>query len=339
MKKSVISALVCAILTCLGANAQNTQNSVWAMPNNFIDFNLTPPQPTPFNTANDYNGDPATCVSNAMQDENGDLLFFIVDNMIYDKDGFTIGDLNDSYSSSLPLNVKGTAEIAIVPVPGNCSQYYIFMAGRRSYVNSMETKVPVVAKIDMSEPTDPIYSPGKMGSVLYCKTIQDYLPSSAPDILIQGRYGKQGNTYFAASKEHNAKRFVFIGTERGLYRFVVDANSFQYDGFLEFSLPSTLNGIYFRGEMELVEVNNNSDVKYRLAVAIPADENGNRSHTVYIANLDVTGNLTTDLNGLDEYHLPYNFDNQLPTAERPNIHGLEFSPNGDILYITHQTNE
>ncbi len=58
----------------------------------FDEFSLTS-LPANSNDPNRYHGNPAECVSNAMQDANGDLLFFIVDGMIYDKEGYTIGDL------------------------------------------------------------------------------------------------------------------------------------------------------------------------------------------------------------------------------------------------------
>lgn len=62
-----------------GLSAQ-TQNGVWSLTPNYSKVttnNVLPPVPLP--TANDYAGDEATNVSNAMQDADGNLLFFIVD--------------------------------------------------------------------------------------------------------------------------------------------------------------------------------------------------------------------------------------------------------------------
>ncbi len=263
--------------------AQQTlfQNNMWSITKWCYNSDIGTINPLPAPTAGvGYDGLPATNVSNAMQDANGDLLFFIVDNEIYDKEGYTIGDMNIAIGSSTYLKVDGTSEITIVPDPTNCSQYYIFMAGRNDY-SGQASKIPVVAILDMSQPTDYGANLGKMGRILYCQTIQSVLPSSAPDFLISNS-GKQGLTFFAASKEKEGKRFVFISSPARIFRFVIDANGFQYDGniqFRDYSNPSTdfivntYDQIPYRGEMELIGIDNDTDVKYRIAVSMPMKYN------------------------------------------------------------------
>ena len=321
-------------------NIGYAQNPLWSLPSDYIDLNGPHPLPTVSSSQYGYHGDPTECTSNAMPDANGDLLFFIVDGEIYDKDGYLIGVLDFMLNSS--LDTKGTAEIAIVPVPGNCSQYYIFMAGRKNYVNSFSSKEPVVALLDMSEPSSiPSNSTNKMGNILYCKKIQSVLPNTAPSILY-GSGVKQGSSYFAASKENNGERFVFISTARDIYRFIIDAAGLHYDGVIPVTFPSGNNDIPFRGEMELVETNNGGNVKYRLAFYIPyvapINSGQHGSNVVYVYNLDFSGNIAIDNNGIDKYYLAYENNPQTPISNRAYIHGLEFSPNGEILYITHQAN-
>src|SRR5690554_255664 len=316
------------------SNNLSAQNEVWILPSNHLnDQGVIIPLPTVSTNEWGYHGDPATTVSNAMQDANGNLLFFIVDGEVYDKDGYTIGVLNFVINNT--LDIKGTAEVAIAPVPGNCSQYYIFMAGRVNY-SQLASKLPVVVILDMSEPST--IASNRMGELIYGSTIEDILPSSAPDIEIESGYGKQGSSYFAVSSEQNGKRFVFISNPNGIYRFSLNSNGFQYDAFIPFNISGGNNDILFRGEMELVELNNGGNVKYRLAVPIYVESVNYNAHSVFIANLDVNGDLLNDSNGYDTYELPFVFGSQYGLDDLPRIHGLEFSPNGEKLYITHQTN-
>src|SRR5690554_5126336 len=320
------------------SNNLSAQNEVWTLPPNYLnDQGVIIPLPTVSTNEWGYHGDPATTVSNAMQDANGNLLFFIVDGEVYDKDGYTIGVID--FLINATLYIKSTAEVAIAPVPGNCSQYYIFMAGRSYYINSFNNKEPVVALLDMSEPST--IASNRMGELIYGSTIEDILPSSAPDIIYD-EY-KQGSSYFAVSKEHDGRRFVFISNPRYIYRFIIDAAGLNYDGVMPVTYYAGNNDIPFRGEIKLVEVNNaNSNVKYRLAFYLPYVPPMNSgqlsSNLVYIYNLDVSGNITFDNNGIDKYYLPYENSPQILELDRAYIHGLEFSPNGNILYITHQTN-
>lgn len=225
------------------------QNNIWSLPNQYLSFDIgaTAPLPTVSTSEFGYYGDPATTVSNAMQDANGDLLFFIVDGEIYDKDGYTIGILDFAINTS--LSIKGTAEVAIAPVPGNCAQYYIFMAGRNSYTNSLSSKLPVVVLLDMSVPSS--INTDKMGEIIYGSTIKEILPSGAPNIDIDGQ-GKQGSSYFAVSKENNGRRFIFISNPLNIFRFVMDGTGIQYDGVIPVTFFSGNNDIGFRGEMELI---------------------------------------------------------------------------------------
>ncbi|MFA5574479.1 MAG: hypothetical protein WC994_05430 [Brumimicrobium sp.] len=184
--------------------------------------------------------------------------------------------------------------------------------------------------------------PDRIGDLIYGTTIEDILPAEAPNIEIELGYGKQGSSYFAVSKENNGKRFVFISNPSRIFRFIIDDAGFHYDGFIPVTYHAGNNDIGYRGEMELVEVNNNGNVKYRLAFYLPYVPPMNSptlsSNLVYIYNLDSTGEITLDNNGWNKYYLPYENSSQIPIMDRAYIHGLEFSPDGNILYITHQSN-
>lgn len=139
MKKLLLILTTIFVMSSPGLNAQNP---LWALPPNYISNSGPISLPTVSTSEIGYYGDSATTVSNSMVDANGDLLFFIVDGMVYDKEGYSMRSLNDVINSNMGL--IGTAEVAIAPVPGNCSQYYILLSGRKNYSN-LSSKLPVVA--------------------------------------------------------------------------------------------------------------------------------------------------------------------------------------------------
>ena len=113
--KKIAFLFILSLLIVTQVTAQ-TQNSIVSLPPNFIQFSSTPPYfpsppiplpapdfglPTPFN----YAGLPAEYSHNAMQDKDGNLLFFIVDGIIYDKDGYYMTTMDAS---------TGSGEILIV---------------------------------------------------------------------------------------------------------------------------------------------------------------------------------------------------------------------------------
>jgi|GEM_PF-2531286 hypothetical protein len=75
-----------------------------------------------------YQGQSPTNASNLVTTPNNQILFFIIDQHIYNKDGYCLGNLNttsDDFNSVESNQVKGASEILIVPNPANCQQYYI----------------------------------------------------------------------------------------------------------------------------------------------------------------------------------------------------------------------
>lgn len=88
MKKIAFSFLMG--LVSLVSVAQSTQNTIWSLPPNYVKHEIngpvTMPLPTqPVGSINpgtsypNYYGQPALYSHNAMQDQNGNVLFFIVD--------------------------------------------------------------------------------------------------------------------------------------------------------------------------------------------------------------------------------------------------------------------
>ena len=137
-------------------------------------------------------------------------------------------------------------------------------------------------------------------------------------------YGKIGMSFYAATDlRSDASRLVFVSVNYKVFRFRIDDNGLAYDNYY-FELPNVNIDQYgLRAEMEIANLPNGT---YRLAV--PYLKNGTTS-SLLIASLDAQGNLTAS-------HV---FDFEKEGSETiPYIHGLEFSPSGGYLYLTHQTN-
>lgn len=112
-----------------------TQNSIWSLPPNYYDFQNQPqslPTQPGFNVVglNYHPSNNNNTISEhshaAMQDANGDLSFFVVDGVVYNKEGFYIGEFENQLINMYG-GAKGNAEVLIIPNPDNCQQYYIVL--------------------------------------------------------------------------------------------------------------------------------------------------------------------------------------------------------------------
>ncbi|MBO9703805.1 MAG: T9SS type A sorting domain-containing protein [Sporocytophaga sp.] len=114
IKKITLLIVLCCIL--LSNLIAQTQQNYWVVPPNKIDFTGTP-------TSSSLPGSPSASTylnSNGVFDENGNILFYLQDNSVYNSSGSTIGSLAN-YGSYVDLQ----DEIAIVPVPGSCTEWYV----------------------------------------------------------------------------------------------------------------------------------------------------------------------------------------------------------------------
>src|SRR5690554_2839941 len=324
--------LFISLFLIIGINRTFSQNSIWSVPPyHYHALNGLTPLPTVSSNEIGYHGDEATTVSNAMHDDNGNLLFFIVDDAVYDSEGYTIG--NFSYANPSSYFVKGTAEVTVVPVHDNCNQYYIFLAGTEHY-NTASPRKAFVAKLDMSLPTNIGSNNGRLGQIVFCKDLQTYVPSQHPSISY---VVKSSALYFAASKlRSDNSRFLFVSGVSNMYRFKLSSTGLAFEDFWLYPYWNHSAGAERRGEMELVEVAGGGTVKYRAAIALGMSlpPNLTKAESVLCLDLNAAGDVVGDT------LLRYEHNDNLPSNEiRPFIHGVEFSPNGSILYITHCTNQ
>lgn len=303
--------IILGFTTVLNTLQAQTQNNVWSLAPNYYNNDIGSPYNLPQGPNNglNYAGEQAESCHNAMQDANGELLFFMVDDKLYDKDGYLI-----DYVAWHNIQVKGTSEIVFIPDPVNCQKYYIIAAGRAVYDPSFTNKTPFIAILDLSLTN--VYSSSRFGALeLFSSGTAAKLP------YYNQNENKDGFVYIASSNLRNDNsRFVFVSSNLGINRYKIDNTGFNYDNYF---IPYNIAGsesIGYRGEMELVEMSNGN---YRISSIYPGNSVG--SQVLYSAEMDNTGTLISSSTNI--------FDGSI--GSEMSIRGLEYSPLGNILYVTH----
>ncbi len=94
-----ISLIFSALLVFSAIFAQNPQSQMWSAPPYKISFPAATAAPLPSSTnALEYQGQASDYTNNVMHDGNGNLLFFIVDGSVYDKNGRLISDILNPFT-------------------------------------------------------------------------------------------------------------------------------------------------------------------------------------------------------------------------------------------------
>lgn len=274
-------------------------------------FNNVPvPNPTEWNLSSFD-----TEYSQAMQcDPSGAALFYVKDGHVFSKSGKYIGDLFNSTVGRL----KGTSGVTIVPHPTNCSQFYIVGATALITGSVGANMKPYFGVFDVS--------------VYNSDTGEDGVLQNFPNGTLQsfeslgGDFQPGTNTVkntgmIAVTPEINDKRFLFVRYGSRILRYKLDQNGLSYDNYF-FDDVGDEN---FRSEMEIVYLP--SVNRYRMATA-NATNLENYSLTIY--DLDANGNVV--LGNTKTVYL-----NSTVSGQKPIPHGMEFSKNGNYLYVSHKS--
>lgn len=337
------------VMFCLFGSAQNP---AWTLPGNYIHYLsgssfAVPGLPSPalncYNNApnqpgsawDGYDGQLAEYSSNMMLDRDGKVKFFIVDGIVYDGEGNYINEL---YADQ--LLATGASETVIVPDPANCDRYYIITV--RLDPGQFD-KLPYVFLLDMSLPNETVCSDCDHFGALVLQScpnssMQRYdLPVSCVEsstIPPDPSPGKVSNCFIAASDlQQGSFRWVFISNPNGIFRFRIDANGFNYDNhFIPFGVTG-YNQYRVRAEMELVDL---PDGGFRIAVPYESDPfflGNNVWEYLFVVDLDAGGNAIPST----EKRFPMYIYNPGGMNRSAAIKGIEFSQNGDRIYVTHST--
>lgn len=331
------------LVTCFCTSALIwAQNPGWIMAPKYKPYIITPTPPQDLPTSpNGYTGLPAKNGQNIMVDDQNKIIFFIVDEKIYGRNGQLIDVMYATqYSSSFEVeSILG--EVCIAPKPGSCDSYYLFST--RYTGNSAG-------------------NPGKAAGYYGELTVQydefgNLLPGSGLKIntefncydKLQPLYGVFGQDYsitpnihgkgarYALSNElNNGNQLFFVEHDNRVLLADLTNQGLVYNG-LYYELFSTFPSLISmdalnekRQEMEVVELPSG---KLRLALPktkIRFSNNSNNYEGIFLMDFDQNGQL---INGSQKL-IKYQYIDETTFA----IRGIEFSPNGEHLFVTHTSN-
>jgi len=326
MKKQVTFFIVFILFLTSNIYAQ-TQNNIWSLPPNYYDFSTQSLQalptpglvmPTGPSGVPNYSGEPSEFMHNAMQDANGDLLFFIIDGVIYDKEGYGINEITINHGDTY----KGYSDILIVPVPNECQKFYIIISRETSITHTPGAVGYSILDLSVeslfTQRKGILIDPQTGGESFF--SLNNVFPlSNIPNFNASGE--SQNKVAMAVTKlRTDNTRLLYISGVSRIFRFKITSSNIEYDNLNELLIGSVDKNA--RTEMEIIE----TSIGYRLAYSYEKSDGAGTA--VYVAELNTSGDFMNS-NTLE----------LLQGSNTPphDIKGIEFSPNGDFIYLIHDT--
>ncbi|MBL0913772.1 MAG: T9SS type A sorting domain-containing protein [Bacteroidia bacterium] len=315
MKGKLKTIALCGFLFA-GLAKGLSQNPLWTLPSKYLKggsiYNL------PVLTGG-YSGQTAAHGHNSMINAQENLKFYIVDNKVYNASGALIDEMYYPGGTISGVNfdeyvaISGTSETVIVPdpAPGKCNRYYILLGGTEYEGTTNSDRMPFWGLLDLDAPG---YSMN-MIPMLSMVPVGEWTTSFPV---------KLGNVHIAATdRRSDGSYFVYVSGLHKVWRFKITASGITYDNY-SFALPSG-SGYEVRAEMEIASLTGGG---YRIAV--PYQKTGGGC-SVYTAELTSAGTVISGTERVFDFYKPVG-----STEESPFVHGLEFSANGGVLYLTRQ---
>lgn len=252
---------------------------------------------------------------------NEELLFYVDHGVVYDGNGAVMGNI--FHPTTIPPGqqslLTGYPEVLIVPVPGFCSRYYIISAYMLAPgVPTGTNPVPGFATLDLE--TGRLINADPNGDVVTTTLSNDQTG-------IWTNYNVHCSEMHLACSEPlpNGNRWLFISNCGGLYRAEITStgisqavaiHSFQGSG-------GSYGSTNAKSELEVWETPAGVTPKfYRIAAPLKAGNNH-----IGLVQLDNNGNFITGTETIIIPTIP-------PSGASHNLKGMEFSPDGNYLYIT-----
>jgi len=296
-----------------------------------------------------YNGAIPQHHQHVQFDDQGELLFFIVDGMIYNKDGYIIlPNAQTTSNFNVYPNFKECNEIAITSIPGKCSMFLVFYSSYNFDVTSSEQSTPKYLVIDMLEDNHLWGSSfPQLGEVLKTEPESTFesrgimflhyssYPSSSV-IAFPGQNeddfshifdptdgaGKEGAIHFDIAVEQENTSFVIaIADQRDVSLTRFSSSSISNPSIYNYSSVGTARASH--GEIELIK---NGSSGFQLAWTDSHDYGSINTDEQIIFLSNVSNNLT--ITNTQEIIL------SATVGEQHHISGLEFSPSAQYLYYT-----
>ena len=166
------------------------------------------------------------------------MLFFIVDGIVYDGEGYRINILQGLISDVGARRMTGDSKIFIIPFPDDCTKYYIFGGAPTiefafpPYTAEPRHR-PCYAILDMSL-TRSSYNQGRIGE-LVTFTNESVLKSLWSLVPVNQRFepGFSTKTGFSSlaitPKNANGEHLLFWFSDRGvLYCYILNSKGITY---------------------------------------------------------------------------------------------------------------
>ncbi len=310
-----ISFLLCLLLA---HTLLQGQMNYWAFPPSKVTVNVA--SPTVSNLTNPVGSVATYVAANGAYDENGNLLFYVKGQVIYNASNTQVGILNfyeDSYPCtglSSCTNELSSKEIAIVPIPGTCEQFYvIYHLGGLYTTNVIATKVNCDSGSPVVDNGTPVY-PWIQGGNCYAGT-------TCP-LNEQSGIGGANDGLAVSKLQSNNTRYLFVVNGYQLKRHTISASGIGVGVVLANSAthPAIFSGTSAIGEVELSENVSGSPV---LVWGETASTNSTKR--VFKTVLNSSYNLTT----ITSYNSP---------VAVTKITGVEFYPNSNSRVLTATNN-
>lgn len=307
--------LLAVVLLLLGTTLTTfAQNNFWTFPEESWEPGGSSTNTLP---TSDYSGAPSDFAHAGIMDPYGEIDIFVVDGTVYDKNGNSIAVLQPSSGTAY-----GYSEVLIVNEPGSCTRYYIFFVGTRSASLSGDY-VPMYAIYDRDIGDLVNFGPG-----YNVQKIEDNLIESWTDAGASGAQSVKG-VHIAATKERaDGERWIFISTNDKVYRIELDCDGLHGSGWqYDYYNSIDIQPWGYRSELEIYEDTSSSSIK----VAVPFEDPSTSVDRIKVAIFEIDSTSATVSN--EEI---VSLGPPVSTGDRPFVHGLEFSPNGELLYILHE---
>ncbi len=199
-------------------NYSFAQQNFWTLSPSIWNMTNTPPSASVLT-----NGTTSQYInSNGAYDQNGNLIFYVQDDVVLSSNGSYVGHLLPYYVQGVAVDPDGFgsqnqnnfesigAEISIVPVPNYCNQYYIIYTMANGISPS---RYLLYMKIDCSNTTPILSSPSASSIPFRPINALQTLPSTL-----------QNNSGIAISKKiAGGNRYLFAGGQTSIERFTISS--------------------------------------------------------------------------------------------------------------------
>lgn len=179
MKSKLLVRLIVSVSFCLSfVVSVSSQSPLWVYGNKLIHFSETGittsnlPQPGPDQNLH-YTGQIPNKGQSCQFDDQGNLLFFIIDGNIYDSEGYIIAPYSEfANENGSPVMSCYSDDIASTNVPGYCNKFYLFYTVQDLQSSSQTYSYCSILDLEAQNPFFP-GMPNRKGSLINGYTQSD----------------------------------------------------------------------------------------------------------------------------------------------------------------------